>query len=62
MLPKRSRIGVRNCEDAAMLSYNMQLVNIDEDWFVKEYPRRVKEKVWGEEHTWGDKQVVELEK
>ena len=53
---------MRNCEDAAMLSYNMQLVNIDEDWFVKEYPRRVKEKVWGEEHTWGDKQVVELEK
>ena len=22
----------------------------------------MKEKVWGKEHTWGDKQVVELEK
>ena len=42
--PKREQLGVRNYEGTAILSHNMQSVYIDEDWVVKEYIQRVKEK------------------
>ena len=60
--PKQARIGVIKYEDMAMLSHNMQLVYIDEDWVVKEYLRCVKEKDWDKEQAWGYKQAIELEK
>ena len=60
--PKLEWIGVRNYEDTAMLSYNMQSVYIDEDWVVKEYIWRVKKRDWDNKQAWRDKQFIELKK
>ena len=42
--PKQARIGFRNYEETAMLSQNMQMVYIEEDWDMKKYLQCVKEK------------------
>ena len=45
-----------------MLSQNMQMVYIEEDWDMKKYLQCVKEKDQDEEQAWWDKKFIELEK
>ena len=58
--PKRAQLGVRNYEGIAMLSHNMQLVYIDEDWVVKEYIQHAKKRNGIRNRLGGTSRILKL--
>jgi hAT family C-terminal dimerisation region len=59
--PRRSSLKVHHYESIAMLKRNMQQVYIDEDWVVKQFVMKEKDKDWSETDRRSDEMVAALE-
>ena len=60
--PRRSSLKVHHYESIAMLKRNMHQVYIDEDWVVKQYEMKEKDKDWNETDRKSDEMVAALER